>query len=138
MTTPADIIGALRTRATDQGWNVVLYRVVDPETDTLPTVMIASHEEGRQADDEAHGLVHRLLDVSVMLVAEGDDDHTIEALELAEQLANDLVHVQADVPDDLGVGVNTLEVIETRADTRTSSTDYMIIELLIRAAYIGD
>lgn len=137
MTEASQIVSALRTRATDAGYNVILYRVAS-EDDTLPVVMFAAHEEGRETDPTAHGLVHRLLDITVMLLAEGDDDHVIEALELADDLAADLVQVTEDVPDTLGGLVNTLEVIEMRTDTRTSSTDVIICELLIRAAYNGD
>lgn len=137
MTEPADIVRALRTRAEDAGRNVILYRVVN-EDDALPTVIFAAHEEGRERDPQAHGLVHRLLDITVLLVAEAvDDDHAIEALELADELASDLVVVEPDVPDTLGGLVNSLEVIEVQTDTRTSSTDVMICQLLIRAAYNG-
>lgn len=138
MSNAAAIVEALRARAVAAGYPVILYRMVDPEIDTLPACVVLSHEEGRQADEQAHGLVHRLLDVTIALVARGSDDHIIEALELADDLAGALVQVQIDVPDTLDdAGVNALEVIETRADTRESSTDVYVVELLVRAAYTG-
>lgn len=136
---PAAIVSALRTRATNEGHNVVLFRTIDPEVDTLPALLFATLEEGRERDPEVHGLVHRLLDITVMVVARvDDDDHLIDALQLAEEVTGDLVTVEADVPDRLDTAnVNSLEVIETRAEPRTSSTDVFVVEILLRAHYIG-
>lgn len=133
----AAIITALRARATAAGYTVVLYRQVDEE-DVVPVVVIAGHQEAREVDPETHGLVYRLLDINVYLVAEAEtDDHAIEALQAAETLSAELVRVTPDVADTIVHGV-TFEVIEQNVEMRTSSTDAIIVELLIRAAYTGE
>jgi len=128
-------IQELRTRIQNAGYPVTMWRVVDPETDTLPIAAINFADDGEQWEaDSPLDRVQSLIDV--MLVAEYDsEDPELEAVQEAETFRDLLVERVPDKRDTLADSVSMAYVDNMFIGTRQESTNVFAIFVRVRLEY---
>jgi len=128
-------IQELRTRIQNAGYPVTMWRVVDPETDTLPIAVINFADDGEQWEaDSPLDRAQSLIDV--MLVAEYEsEDPELEAVQDAETFRDLLVERVPDKRDTLNGAVGKAFVDNMFIGTRQENTNVFVIFVRVRLEY---
>lgn len=130
-------IAAIKARLVADGYDVALFRVIDPDLDALPIVGVYFGDDGQSTALDGSPVSRHELDIEVVLVDQaGDvDDAEIEALVAAEALATLLVVDRADRPESYGGACHRVEQRKLSVDTRPTQTDTIVARVQLRAFY---